>query len=187
MAGQLWPDVPQHRASADLRTALWRLQKVEPGLVDVAGDQVSLHHTVGVDVRELEEWIAATIAPPTMSGADLGPVPRGAGRVLLPGWDEEWLVQARERLRLLQLLAFESAASRLLAEDRPREALPYALSVVQSAPMRESANHLMIEIHLRQGNVADSLHHFEQYRTLMRNELGVEPGTGITSMMAQFL
>ncbi|OMQ14104.1 SARP family transcriptional regulator, partial [Modestobacter sp. VKM Ac-2676] len=33
VAGQLWPDVPEEHALGSLRSALWRLHKVAPGLV----------------------------------------------------------------------------------------------------------------------------------------------------------
>src|SRR5215210_2772697 len=42
VAGALWPDVPDALAHSSLRSALWRLHKAAPGLVDVLGDALAL-------------------------------------------------------------------------------------------------------------------------------------------------
>src|SRR5688572_29387917 len=55
-AGQLWPDVPEDHAHASLRSALWRLQKVAPGVVEVSAGCLSLAAGVRVDVADLNEW-----------------------------------------------------------------------------------------------------------------------------------
>lgn len=185
IVASLWPDLPRRRGLADLRTLLWRVQKVERDLIHVAHDHISLAEGVGVDMREVEKWIAYSIAPTAALDERTSP-PASAGRVLLPGWDEPWLDLPRERLRLLQNQAFESVAGRLLANGRPGEALPLVLTVVQGSPLRESANQLMIEIHLRQGNVAEAFDHFERYRATLHDELGVEPGMALMSLMARF-
>src|SRR4029450_13442318 len=56
IAGQLWPDVPEGHALGSLRSALWRLHKIAPGLIDVSGGALSLAAGVRVDVRELSDW-----------------------------------------------------------------------------------------------------------------------------------
>jgi hypothetical protein len=64
IAGQLWPDVREDHACASLRSALWRLQRVAPGLVEVSGGAVYLAADVRVDVRELSDW-ARRVRDPT--------------------------------------------------------------------------------------------------------------------------
>ena len=56
VAGHLWPDVPEEHALGSLRSALWRLHKVAPGLVEVSGGALSLAPGVRVDVREFTQW-----------------------------------------------------------------------------------------------------------------------------------
>jgi len=182
LAGALWLDTVQRRASADLRTALWRLRKATGALVQVNRSTVALSDTVTVDLHAVEAWALAAIAATATDATSHSPPP-GTGRTLLPGWDEEWLLQPRERVRLLQVQANESLGYRLLAAGDPAGALPYALQAVQSDPMRESANQLMVEIHLRQGNLIEARRHYERYRRLLRDELAIEPGIGITSLI----
>jgi DNA-binding SARP family transcriptional activator len=42
VSGALWPDVPQARASSDLRTALWRLQRVADEFLLVGGETLAI-------------------------------------------------------------------------------------------------------------------------------------------------
>jgi hypothetical protein len=42
VAGQLWPDVSDAQAQSSLRSALWRLQKAAPGLLDASAGTLTL-------------------------------------------------------------------------------------------------------------------------------------------------
>jgi DNA-binding SARP family transcriptional activator len=185
-SGTLWPEVTQQRASADLRTALWRVQRIGRQLVRSSRDAVVLGD-VEVDADRVERWIESVLDPAEATPGACPPPPPGAGGELLPEWDEPWLEQPRERLRLLQLQALESLSARLLLSGRIGEALTHAITLVHAAPLRESSNQLMLEIHLRQGNVAEALRHFDRYRRLLGREVGVQPGPGISSLMTRFL
>jgi DNA-binding SARP family transcriptional activator len=186
VAGALWPDQPQPRADSDLRTALWRLQRISREFAEVSGGVLALRESVAVDVREITAWAIAEISPAAMLATDRCQPPPGAGLELLPGWDEPWLEAPRTRLRMLQTQAYECVAARLLAAGRVPEALPFALQVLQSDPLRESAQHLMMEIHLRQGNVGEALRQYRQYRALLRAELGIAPGLRVTALIGQY-
>src|SRR4051812_15175846 len=65
IAGRLWPDVPEEHAHRNLRSALWRLQKAVPGLVEVSGGALSLVPGVSVDVREFTAWAQRMLDPAT--------------------------------------------------------------------------------------------------------------------------
>jgi len=105
----------------------------------------------------------------------------------LPGWGDYWLVDPREELRLLQLYALEASAQRLLLAGRFGEAAGLALAAVAVDPLRESANRLLIEIYLRDGNRSDALRQFGKYEQLLRQETGTEPGPGLTALAGSFL
>jgi DNA-binding SARP family transcriptional activator len=181
VSGALWPDVPQARASSDLRTALWRLQRVADEFLLVGGETLAISEQVAVDVQQVTDWATRTVA-----GTGELPPPRGSGRALRPGWDEEWLEDARERIRLLTVQAFESVAERLLTAGRPAEALPYLLQVTEIDPLRESAQQLMVELHLRQRNVHEALRQYRRYERLVRRDLGIEPGVGLRSLLSRY-
>lgn len=184
VAGALWPDVPQARANSDLRTALWRLQAGGADFIDSNGQALSLADAVEVDVGTVADWATAALSAP-VGASELPQPPRDSGRELLPGWNDEWLEHPRESLRLLTVQAFESAAERLLGVGRTAEALPYLLHVTQMDPLRESAQELMLELHLRQRNVHEAIRQYRRYRELVRRDLGLEPGVGIRSLMSR--
>jgi DNA-binding SARP family transcriptional activator len=173
-AGHLWPDVPEAQAHGSLRSALWRLNKVAPGLIEVSGSALRLAAGVRVDVRELNDWAQRAIAPPV--GADDVAVPDAAllGD-LLPGWYDEWVLLERERLRQLRMQALEAVAARLAFLGRHCEALEAAYAAVRAEPLRESAHRTVVRVHLAQGNLAEALRAYDFFRTLVHEELGVPP------------
>lgn len=187
LAGALWPDHTQAQAQSDLRTALWRLQQVTRAFVESSGELLCLRESIVVDVNEVMVWANEAISPTTVTLMERTEPPRGAGLELLPGRVDPWLEPHRIRLQMLQTQAYECVASRLLAAGRVPEALPFALQVLQTDPLRESAQHLMLEIHLRQGNVGAALQQYAAYRELLASELGIEPGLRVTTLVGQYV
>jgi DNA-binding SARP family transcriptional activator len=174
VAGLLWPDVPETQAHGSLRSALWRLQKVAPGVVDVAGGALSLSDTVRVDVRELDAWARRALDP----RADVDPfVSAGlcTSGDLLPGWYDDWVLLERERLRQLRLHALEALAGKLTAVGRHGEAVQAAHAAVRAEPLRETAHRMLMRIHLAQGNVAEAIRTGESFRAHLFDEIGVAP------------
>ena len=181
-AGQLWPDVPEDHAHGSLRSALWRLNKAAPGLIEVTGGALRLAVGVRVDVRELDDWAQRAIAPP--GGADEVAVPDAAllGD-LLPGWYDDWVLLERERLRQLRMQALEAVAARLAFLGRHCEALEAAYAAVRADPLRESAHRTVVRVHLAQGNLAEALRAYDFFRTLVEDELGVPPTEQMTRLV----
>ncbi len=54
VSGSLWLDSPDTRAAANLRSALWRVHRVEPRLIHASGQLLELGEDVVVDLRETE-------------------------------------------------------------------------------------------------------------------------------------
>jgi DNA-binding SARP family transcriptional activator len=174
IAGHLWPDVPEEHAHGSLRSALWRLHKVAPGLIDASGSGLSLATGVRVDVRELGDWAARVLDPRTaLEGATL-PATRLLGD-LLPGWYDDWVLLERERLRQLRLHSLEALAVRLAAAGRLAEALQAAYGAVRAEPLRESAHRTLVAVYLSEGNAIEAIRAYESFRCLLASELGVVP------------
>src|SRR5258708_40029762 len=53
LAGTLWPEADEQRALACLRTAIWRVNRAAPNVVQARGGGVGLHDHVDVDVHRL--------------------------------------------------------------------------------------------------------------------------------------
>ncbi|MEU4673929.1 BTAD domain-containing putative transcriptional regulator [Amycolatopsis sp. NPDC023774] len=184
VAGTLWRDSEEIRAAKCLRTALWRLQRVDAGIVTTADDRVGLGADVPVDVSELLGLAQSLVRDPVDPDAFAG-LPRLLDRRdLLPDWDEDWVVLDRERYRLLRLEALESAATEMLAQHRLPDALLVASAAVQSEPLRDSARRLIVRIQLEQGNLVEALRSYQQYRALLGSEFGLEPSAAMQNLVA---
>ncbi|MDP5181567.1 BTAD domain-containing putative transcriptional regulator [Blastococcus sp. BMG 814] len=174
IAGHLWPDVPEDHAHGSLRSALWRLHKAAPGLMEVCGDALRLAEGVRVDVRELGAW-ARRVHDPKSCLADVEVPDVGLSGELLPGWYDDWVLLERERLRQLRMHALEQAAIRLVAAGRPGDALQAAYAAVHAEPLRESAHRTVVGVHLAEGNVVEALRAYDSFRVMITEELGVQP------------
>ena len=174
IAGQLWPDVPEDKAHRSLRSALWRLQKVAPGLVRVSGGSLALAPGVRVDVRELTEWAQQVLDPRTDAAGTVRP-DVGLRGELLPGWYDDWVLLEREQLRQLRMHALEALAEKLAAAGRFGEAVHTAYAAVVAEPLRESAHRTVVRVHLVEGNLAEAVRAYDAFRDLLAEELGVAP------------
>jgi len=175
IAGTLWPDVPEARAHASLRTALWRLHRLTGAPLVVGRDALALTSAADVDVQA---FVAAARHALDRSDGALNGTSTAALDVmgeLLPGWYDDWILFERERLRQLQLHALEAIAQRLTKAQRYAEAIEAALAAVRLEPLRESAIRTLIAAHLAEHNVVEAVRRFESFRDGLTNELGVGP------------
>ncbi|MFE5770353.1 BTAD domain-containing putative transcriptional regulator [Streptomyces sp. NPDC056485] len=94
---------------------------------------------------------------------------------LLAGWDDDWVVLERERLRQLRLHALDALAHGLVREGRHALALETALTSVRTEPLRESAHRAVVAAHLAEGNMQEAVRHYVAFWRLLDEELGVAP------------
>jgi DNA-binding SARP family transcriptional activator len=184
IAGHLWPDVPEEHAHGSLRSALWRLHKAVPGLIEVSGSAICLAPGVHVDIRELREWARRALDPrlgvEEVAGQDVE-----LHGDLLPGWYDDWVLLERERLRQLLMHSLEAMAVKLMVAGRHGEALQAAYSAMRAEPLRESAHRTVIRVHLAEGNLAEAYRAYDLFRELLHDELGVHPTEQMGRLLRQ--
>lgn len=181
IAGLLWPDVDDRRADGSLRTTLWRLNRDCPRLV-TTGAELAISHEPVIDVRRLlllSRRVAT--APETIPLEDL--IELGDYGELLPGWYDDWVLAERERIRQIWIHLLEDASEELLRRGRYTLALHQALRALVAEPLRESANRLVIRVHLAEGNTVEARRHYLACRRLLRSELGVDPSPQMQALM----
>jgi DNA-binding SARP family transcriptional activator len=182
-AGSLWPIGNDDRAAGNLRSALWRLKCAGIDLLESDKCSLMLRPGTVVDVSILCEW-AARLVDGSATQADLSAVNwRNDIMDLLPGWYDDWVIFERERIRQRLLHALEVLSRRLAAAGRCAEAVEAAISAVSADPLRESANKVLIEAHLAEGNLVEGRRAYQRYRDTVRRELGVEPGKELASLV----
>jgi DNA-binding SARP family transcriptional activator len=182
-AGTLWPYGADERAAGNLRTALWRLKRA--GIDVLHADKTVLALTPGTltDIHEICDWATRVIdgSLPTaeLRVQDWGP----EAADLLPGWYDDWVINERERIRQRLLHGLEALGRRLLEAGRAADAVQVAMDAVRIEPLRESAQHLLIDAHLGEGNVIEAVRTLRAYRVLLRDELGIEPSEQLTASL----
>jgi DNA-binding SARP family transcriptional activator len=182
-AGSLWPLGSDERAAGNLRSALWRLKGAGIDLLESKRYSLTLRAGTVVDVRVLCEW-AARVVDGSASEDDLRAVNwRSDAMDLLPGWYDDWVIFERERIRQRLLHALEALSQLLAAAGCCADAVEAAISAVSIDPLRESANRVLIEAHLAEGNLVEARRAYGRYRDIVRRELGVEPGERLARLV----
>ena len=101
---------------------------------------------------------------------------------LLPGWYDDWALVERERVRQRLLHALEALSCQLARAGRCAEAVEAAMMAVTAEPLRESAQRVLIQAHLAEGNWVEGRRTFEAYRDVLDRELGVQPDPELAAM-----
>jgi DNA-binding SARP family transcriptional activator len=183
-AEQLWPDCTPYRAAANLRSALCQGRRLGcVTAIETVGPRLTLSPTVRVDlyrVRESARQVIEGVQPLPIDWACLVSDP---GRDLLPGWVEDWLILERERWDQMRVYALEGLAQQFQAAGQYLPALQAALAAMAVDPIRESAHRIVIEVHLAEGNVANALKRYHDYRAYLRRELNVAPSPQMTQLV----
>jgi DNA-binding SARP family transcriptional activator len=182
VAGSLWLDVPEERAMANLRSALWRLRRPGIPVIEPVGDCLALTRDVAVDLHDLRSEARALID---------GAVPNDAARLdrltlggeLLGDWYDDWVLVEREHFRQLRLLALERISVELAAHGQFARAVEAALAAVATEPLRESAHRALISVHIAQGNRSEAIRQYCIYRMLMHDELDLDPSSSMEELV----
>jgi DNA-binding SARP family transcriptional activator len=181
VAGMLWPEMTEERAAGNLRSALWRLP--HPGLVvRTGGGDLLLADELAVDYREAVGLAGVLL----QDGPNQGALDEDSGclsRELLPGWWDDWVLIERERFRQLRLHALEARCRCLAETGRYAQAVQAGLAAVACEPLRESAQRLVIAVHLAEGNRSEALRQYQGYRRLLREELGLAPSAQLDELI----
>jgi DNA-binding SARP family transcriptional activator len=182
-AGMLWPYGADERAAGNLRSALWRLKGA--GIDVLQADKTLLSLTPGtvIDIHQLCDWAARVIEGRASSeDLHLGEWELEAADIL-PGWYDDWVINERERIRQRLLHGLEALGRCLLEVNRPADAVEVAMDVIRIEPLRESAQHLLIDAHLGEGNVVEALRTYRAYARLLDDELGISPGPALAACL----
>ena len=189
VAGTLWPDAPEERAFASLRSALWRLRSSGCRIVRPTGTHLRIAGGVDIDALSLIALARRLDASEHMGGLDSG---KGGldGLVdrfdedLLPDWYDDWVIVWRERWRHVRLHALESLAVQLGRAGAYSRGIEAGLAAVRAEPLRESAHRALISVHIAEGNGDEALRQFASYRSLVQEELGIVPSHLMEELVA---
>jgi DNA-binding SARP family transcriptional activator len=183
VAATLWTDCSEERASANLRSALWRINRSGNQLVAADARAVRLVPEIAVDLREISdlahEVLRRDAVPDDVDLGDLIDVGE-----LLPGWYDDWVITERERFRQLRLHALERLCEQLARAGCFGQAVEAGLAAVAGEPIRESAHRALISAYLAEGNRGEAIRQYESCRRILQHELLVEPSASTSALLS---
>jgi DNA-binding SARP family transcriptional activator len=178
IAASLWPNVLDESARTSLRTALSALRAaVDEEALVATRERVALAGEVLVDLQEFDHLLLSGREPEALELTNSGE--------LLAGFDEEWVLSARDTHRdrvaeVLGRLAGAAAArgdhAAAVASGRRRAALD---------PLDEPAHRDLMRLLAQAGDRGGALALHERFAERLRRELGVAPSPATRAVAAE--
>jgi DNA-binding SARP family transcriptional activator len=182
VAGRLWPEITEQRARANLRNAVWKTNVAVCDLLDCGVDTIGLAPGIEVDVETIRQIADALLhrdaVPDPTSYAEI------LGQEMLLGWDDDWALFERERVKQLCVHALEKMSERCLETGAFASAIDAALFAVRLEPLRETAHRAVSRAHLVEGNPAQARRQYEIYSNLLASDLGIEPSPAYRELVS---
>jgi DNA-binding SARP family transcriptional activator len=190
LAGILWPDSTEGRAATNLRAATCRIDQTAPGLLVHDRHDVALSTNLRLDVRDFVDYVWRLSGIQQCHGVSGNEVttclPLLSGD-LLPGWYDDWVIYERTRLQQLRIQALELTAGWMLKQGDSAAALVAASAAVAIEPLRESAQRMLIRVHIHDGNYAAALRDYHDFHSRMLRELGIAPSDQMRALVSPLL
>jgi len=199
----LWRDGPPPAATASLQAYVSQLRRVlepgrpprapatvlitqEPGYVlRAAGDQVDALRFQAMAAAARDELAGGRPAAALAQLEDALALWRGEPLAEFAG--EPWALPVLARLTETHDLAAEDRVAAWLALGRPAEAAAELEEMVAARPLRERRWEQLILATYRCGRQADALRAYQRCRTVLAEELGLEPGPELRRLEAAVL
>ncbi|MEM6436409.1 MAG: BTAD domain-containing putative transcriptional regulator [Cyanobacteria bacterium P01_D01_bin.115] len=194
IAFQLWPESTDAQARTNLRKALSQLRRSLPNAdeliqIDPKSLQWSPTNKCELDVAAFEAAVQS--AERAREDATRQPFSEKAIQLyqgdLLPNWDDDWLVPERERLRQLFQRSLEQLIQLLEYQQNYTTAIPYAQQMIRLDSLNEAAYGTLMRLQYGTGDRANALQTYHQCMTVLRDELGVDPGVATRQLYEQVL
>ena len=180
----LTPHLSAPSGRRSVRTALSRVLRSCPDVIEADAETLRLAPDVSVDAWEVER-LAARVAA--------GRPPPGAGHherlavTLLGDWPDPWVVAERARLWELCLEALIADTRRLAWSGDMFDALDAAHRAHEVEPLRDEIVCLLLQLDLSQGNAAAALRTYPRFKRHLSEECGAAPSAEMEALMAPVL
>ncbi|WP_322744969.1 AAA-like domain-containing protein [Leptolyngbya ectocarpi] len=187
VAVQLWPEVSDTEAKANLRRRLHELKQKLPGgdrwlRVEKTTVQWVQDDNCWLDVAEFDAATEAVASLQTslqtMTAADVKLLEQAAKLYqgdLLPSCYDDWIEPHRDQLRQQAITVLDTLIPQLAEHNQVRTALGYAQQLQRLDPLYEPAYCHLMRLHTQEGDRASALRVYHQCMTRLQDELGVPP------------
>ena len=182
LAGTLWMDSEERRASGNLRSALWRLRSTRNEIVRATPTHVGLSPGVQIDLDDATALADAVMG--RTGEVDLRVLDTSVfASDVLPDWYDDWVIFERERFRQLRLHALEALCERQASIGLHAAAIQNGLTAVNADPLRESAHRALIKAYLAERNYVEAKRQYRALADLLMTDLGIEPSEDASKLL----
>jgi DNA-binding SARP family transcriptional activator len=192
LIGLLWPDLPEKQARRRLTQEMWRinseLSKVGlPITLAAQGDAIQFADGVEVvcDAHQFHTLLERCRVEHSTAWPSLAELTAFLGGELLPGYFDDWILVARERL----FQAYSAALMRLLSQCKQLGDWDTATVVVdalrQHDPLSEAWIAESLRLALNLGRREASLQQYKQFVVTLQEALGVAPSSELAALSQQ--
>ena len=189
----LWRGEPPRKAIASLQAYVSNLRRVlEPHREPRTPATVLVSAPPGYALRlkptEVDAWRFEAALTEAKSRDDLAEALRQwRGPAFAEVADEPWAAPEAARLAELRVVARERLIEATIRAGAPAEAVPAAQVLTGEHPLREEAWRLLALALYATGRQADALAALREARRILADELGIDPGTGLSDLEAAIL
>lgn len=99
------------------------------------------------------------------------------------GWS--WAEPLRESLRSRYIRLLQALSERYLANGRTDQAEDCLLRLFEKDPYSETAARTLLLLYAKTGNKAKAAKHYQNYKTLLANDLGIKPGKDLDELITK--
>lgn len=190
---QLWSDCTETQARTKLRKALSHLRHALPNadqliVADFKTLQWQPQIPLSLDLAQFEAAIIAAQVDDLQQVRLALQQAVGAYRgELLPDCQDEWIVPERDRLQQMYAKALEQLIYVSEAQQDYREALDYAQRLLRLDTFNEATYCTLMRLYGLSGDRANALQVYHRCMTVLRKELGIDPGTTTRQLYEQLL
>ncbi|MEM9008918.1 MAG: AAA-like domain-containing protein [Cyanobacteria bacterium P01_F01_bin.86] len=180
LAVNLWPEVGDAEAKANLRRRLHELKQQLPDAdryLQVEKTTVQWLHSDScwIDLAAFEAAIAQAQTAPEKACDLLEQAAQLYQGELLPSCYDDWIVPYRDQLRQQAMTVLDALIPKLAEQNQVRSALSYAQQLQRIDPLYEPGYCHLMRLHAQEGDRASALRVYHQCMTLLDEELGVPP------------
>lgn len=192
LANLLWHEASAIQSRRMLRKTLWQLQNIlkeKWKVLYVENDWLQLDPKADVWVDALifeQTYQCVNGIPGRQLKADQIEVLRMAAELymgdLLEGWYYDWCVYERERFQFMYLAILDKLISYFETNGECELGIEYAIRTLRYDNTRERTHRQLMMLYYAAGDRIAALHQFERCRTILLDEIGVEPDQQTVSL-----
>lgn len=197
LAVQLWMDVAEPQARANLRRRLHNLRRLLPNaeqflLINPTTIQWNPQSPFTSDVTAFEEAIAqAKLAKQAGNVDNLRQHWENAIALytgeLLPSCDDEWIIPKRDTFKQQFIQTLRELVALLIEQGDYYAGIAYAQQWLQLDSLSESAYLSLMQLYTKISDRARALQVYHQCLTVLREELGIDPNPTTCQLYQQLL